>query len=954
VNYSVNRFIKVFLLLQLVVLTVGSALPVAAKEVARPVAQEFPRPERPIHNGIDAVDVDVTDASVEGLSATYTFPDPHLWMVQEEKVDYLQIAIPGMEQAYGELGKPAVPFYSRLLALPKGATVSVSDVEIKTGETVDGLLYPVQESPVDHPLAQKDDEFPIEEFQDPPFTINDDYYNGEHLFPETPVLVEVLGEMGNLRLARVSVATAQYTTAKEQLTFFRSVRFKLAFSKGEGHFLTKRDLISFNRPDEGIVGLLLNRDVVYEYVELKPISFTCLGQEYLIITDPAFRAAADTLAAAKNSAGISTRVVETGTGSGQAGTSFSAIKNYIVNRYDECLIQLKYVLLLGDAEHIPPAYNRTYGSSFTGIDTPGSDLEYTLLSPNGPDDLPDIALGRIPVDTLSQANNVINKIINYEQSPPTEADFYEDVTVAGYFQCCRPRVYEWVFNLINPLQLIDGVASRSFVETAELVRNELVGEGYDVNRIYNSDNAYHNDNSISGLWNYYNPNKRDTTPRFYYNQAPVPSAIGPNSSFDWSGSTSDIIRAFNDGSFLVIHRDHGSKNGWGDPSLRINNHSSLTNGNLTPVVYSINCASGLFDNETLNPANDSYNYNTLVTETYWAEDLLRRNGGAVAIIGDTRNSPTWANSAFLRGLIDATWPGTVPEGGLTRTRRMGKILNYAKLYLIGQVGVSQTAGSVSTAAAEGDVLMYHLFGDPTMKMWRQNPHQNQSPTSYTFRNSVPGSWTFEHSQNGATITAMQGSTALARGTVTNGKATLEFLTKRETGTPVQFILSGEDSIATSLPLSQISSAVTKEKGGTLTNSTKMLKIAIPPTAVREESEAILTELQDASFDLPPNHVALQTFQLDMANETGAISELAQPLTMQICLEKEAQKQLDDAFLAYFDEKEGRWMPLKAEVDQRNGCVTAEVDHLSEFALLRDESLSFGTEEENIYLPFIAR
>jgi hypothetical protein len=943
---SIKRLIKYTLLLQAVLLAALSALPVAA--------QEYPRPARPIHNGVDAVEVKISASDNQTLSVSYSFPAPHLWITEgEEKVNYLQFAIPGMEQAYGELGKPAVPFYTRLLALPQGAEVAVTEFEVETGDTLNQRLYPVQASPVDVPAQQADEEKPpVEDYQDPPFTINDDFYNGDHRYPETPVLVEVLGEMGNLRLARVSVATAQYSTAKESLTFFKAVRFTLSFSKGEEHFLTERDLIDFNRPDDGVVGLLLNGATIFNYTgKLELSQFICLGYEYLIITDPLFRPAADTLAAAKNSTGISTRVVETGTGAGKAGATPTAIKSYIADQYDECVIQLKYVLLLGDAEHIAPWYNRTYGSSPFSIDTPGADLEYALL--NGNDLLPDIALGRIPVDTLAQANTMVTKIIRYEQTPPTQANFYEDFTLAGYFQCCRPRVFEWVINLLNPLQLVDGVTSRSFIETAELAFNELSGEGYNVRRIYTTSNAYHNNNSPAWLWNYYNPNSRDTTPRFYYNEAPLPAALAPG-NFAWNGDGLDVVDAINDGSFLILHRDHGYKFGWGDPDFNQGQHWRLNNGDLTPVIYSINCASGLFDNETRDPANDSYDYDTQVSQTYWAEDLLRRSGGAVAIIGDTRNSPTWANSALARGLIDATWPGTVPEGGNTRTRRMGKILNYGKLYLLGQVGVAQTAGSVSNNNAEGDVLMFHLLGDPTMKLWRQNPNTNTPPRSYTFRGGAGGSWLLNYNGDGATVTALQGNNTLARGTVTAGSATLSFLAERAPATPVQFSLSAPDAPTFLLPLTQTSVVVTKA-GGELTGADKRLKIAIPPDALGEESELVLTEMAAPAVDLPKNHTALASFLLEVSGVKAALAEPVKPLTLELCVAAEDQKKLKAAFLAHFLESEGRWAPIDAKLDEGRGCFTAEIDRFSEFALLRDESLSFGDDEEtNIYLPFVAR
>lgn len=951
-TFSIKNVVKYIMVLQALILPLLMAMPAAA--------QEYPPPERPIHNSVDQVAVKVSASDNLGLEVSYTFPEPHLWITEgEEKTNYLQFAIPGMENAMGELGKPAVPFYTRLLALPKAAEVEVAKFEVQTGDTLTQLLYPVQESPIDiaqqSPTAQEEKEFPVAAYQDPPFIINDDFYNGENLYPEQPVLVEVLGEMGNLRLARVSVATAQYSTAKQQLTFFKGVRFKLRFLKGQEIFLTGRDMIEFNRPDDGLVGMLLNGGTVFEFSG-KP-SFTniaCLGEEYLIVTDPAFRSAADNLATAKASAGISTRVVETGTGTGKAGTTPSQIKSYIANHYDDCLIQLKYVLLLGDAEHIAPWYNRTYGLSFISPDTPGSDLEYSLLVGN--DLLPDVALGRIPVDTLSEANTVVNKIINYEQTPPIQANFYEDVTLAGYFQCCRPRVYEWVLNLFNPLQLVDGITSRSFIESAELIAEELLGEGYNINRVYKSDNDYHNDSTTpEGLWSYYNPNTRDTTPRRYYNQAPLPSTISPTSGFTWNGSAANVVDAFNDGSFLIVHRDHGFKGGWGDPGFRMTHINFLNNGDLTPVVYSINCASGLFDNETRNPANDSYDYDTDPSETYWAEAMLRRaNGGAVAVIGDTRNSPTWANSALARGLIDATWPGTVPEGNNSRTRRLGKILNYGKLYLLGQVGVAQTAGSVANRDAEGDVLMYHLFGDPTMKMWRQNPNNNTPSNNYTFQRVDSSSWTFAHQAEGATITAMQGNSTLARGTVNSGRATLNFWTERPQDTPVHFILSAPDATAFLLPLAQTSATVTKEKGAELTGTDKMLKITIPPNAVDEESEAMLTEMAAPSNNAPKNHTVLKGFLLEVSGVKGTLASPKAPLKTDLCVAEENQKNLKAAFLAYFLESEGRWVPVDAELDTKSACFTAEIDRFSEFALLRDDSLSFGDEESSIYLPIVTR
>ncbi|RIK37460.1 MAG: hypothetical protein DCC55_24180, partial [Chloroflexi bacterium] len=199
---------------------------------------------------------------------------------------------------------------------------------------------------------------------------------------------------------------------------------------------------------------------------------------------------------------------------------------------------------------------------------------------------------------------------------------------------------------------------------------------------------------------YYNSSTRSTTPNRYYNGALLPVDLRASSGYPWNGASTDIINAINAGRFLMMHRGHGGPSGWGSPSFSSSHLASLSNGNRTPVVYSINCASGLFDNETLDPALQDWNYNTTVTGAYWAERILRMEGGAVGVIGDTRNSPTWANSALARGLFDATFPNVVPAYGPNSSiKRLGDILNYGKAYMVSQVGQAQTAGSVSSDAS---------------------------------------------------------------------------------------------------------------------------------------------------------------------------------------------------------------------------------------------------------------
>lgn len=896
----------------------------------------------PLHNGKDRVDIRVTQSSLRGFAAEFHFPRPHLWTVYgPDKLKFTEMGVPGIEQASLAPGQPHVPLYSRLLAVPKGAKASakVGQIDRESVRVLnDILLYPVQYEAADIAMSQnKDDEFPIDDFRDPPFIMDKEAYASRESFPRNLVEVEHVGTMRGLDLVRVSVATAQYTPSKQELVVFQSVPVQIHFEGGEEHFLTSRDLDPFNHQHAGFYELVLNAEILEKFVLDVPFRpFLCIGTEYLIITDPLFRSAADDLRDWKVTKGISTSVVETGNGPGQAGVTREQIRDYIQDRYDRCWVRPSYVLLLGDAEHIAPFYRPITWN--IGTDMAATDLDYTLM--DGNDIMPDLAIGRIPVDTLAQAQVVIDKTIRYERNPPFNRDFYRNVSLAAYFQCCRADVAQ------------DGTASRSFIETAELVRGELLNQGYTVTRIYNTSDKYHDDPNQSG---FYDASVRSTVPNRYYNTALLPADLRASSGFAWDGNTDDVIDAFNDGNFLILHRDHGSINGWGDPRFRIADLGGLNNGRLTPVVYSINCASGLFDNETRNPANDVFTYNTTVNGVYWAESLLRMEGGAVAIIGDTRNSPTWANSALTRGLMDATWPNTVPEGGNTPIRRLGDILNYGKSYLVGQVGVAQTAGSVSTNTANMNVIMYHVFGDPTLEMWTSMPWHVILPGLLIPVEFHRNFTLVRYQVDGATITALQDGLPVGRGVVQNGVARLDFLEDLKSREGLTFSASLPGAVSVPLKMERYSGEVDPNKGGTVRNERGSFEIEFPPRAVDRPVEVIYTNLFTPTQALPEGFDFFHSFEMRAEDADGKrYRHFAQPYTMQVCLNRDDAKPQSEPILGFFDEDAMKWVPVDSKWDGQ--CAVAQLDHFTEFALLADDpnALGGGDTTYQLYLPGVQR
>src|SRR6185295_310233 len=286
--------------------------------------------------------------------------------------------------------------------------------------------------------------------------------------------------------------------------------------------------------------------------------------------------------------------------------------------------------------------------------------------------------------------------------------FYTTASIASFFQCCRMNQNG------SALNGQPGTDMRSFVQTSETIRNTIMGAGYTVERIYDTNTGYaQGGNCLVTTMpcptnQIQQPYNASTTPNRYFNGTLLPADLRSGSGFAWNGSSANITSAFNAGRFLMVHRDHGGPSGWGDPGYNTGNVAGLTNGALLPVVYSVNCKSGYFDSETDGGGS---------SESFMEQLLLKSGGGMVGGIGDVRNSPTWPNSAILRGFIDATWPNLAPAfGSSTPKFRLGDIMDHGKLYLATQIGVAQPAGAIALQDYTDEIILYHVFGDPTLEM----------------------------------------------------------------------------------------------------------------------------------------------------------------------------------------------------------------------------------------------
>ena len=687
------------------------------------------------------------------------------------------MAVPGLEGQIGARGQPSVPSWQTLIAIPRDSTpvLTLQRGGPRVRDRLQLNLFPFQPQAADQSREEGSDPF-----ADKPFTKDEKAYATDAFSPAAPCAAKLVGSMRDLHIVQVQCMAGQYNPVTNELRLFDAVQFDVQFKGGEGVFATSQSLSAFERTSQAGMKSVLNRNAVSQYVKfIDPNLFRCMGEELLILTHHDFRAPSDTLATWKRTKGISTTVIEVG-----AGTTYNTadkITALIRERYDTCLTRVSYVLLMGDATFVPPS-RTDYNTTAEPDATTGSDWNYATyphLQLFFLDALfPYFAVGRITVDSLAEANTVVNKIVHYEATPPFinflgGAPFYTTATTASYFQCCRTDVSQ------------AGRDMRSFVETSETVRNTLTGQGYTVQRIYNS-NTGHASGPVS-----------DTTPRRFFDGDALPAALAPGSGFAWNGTGTDIVNAFNAGRFLITHRDHGGPSLWENPGFSTANLASVTNGALLPVIYSVNCKSAHWDSETDGGGS---------TKSLMEQLLVKSNGGMVGGIGDVRNSPTWPNSALLRGFIDATWPTLASGfGDGTSKRRLGDILNHGKLYLATQIGVAQPAGDITVTDYTDEIILYHVIGDPTLEMWTSNPHRLTLTTEFALA-VLAGSLRVEHADEGAEITALllqeDGSAVpVGRGTVRGGAAILPFASPTmQQVDPKRLILSASRENAVSVEL----------------------------------------------------------------------------------------------------------------------------------------------------------
>lgn len=613
--------------------------------------------------------IKIDNVSYDQISLSLDFPETRLIpATTDDYGTFSIISLPGATNAV--VGNPNTPFFGNWILVPNG-TKPILDVNYGDPVVTEKVrLIPSQPQTIDKVGARPQD-----------FLYDKNIYNQNKFFPESLVITEIIKEKRGQDCTILWISPYQYNPVTETLKYYSDMQINVSFI-GNCQPLPANLWDDLNIKELESFGINGREVVQHELTLAENYSETRdEGYNLLIITVESLLSSAEELANWKTKMGYKTKVVTTS----QIGSTAVQIQAYIDNAYENLNPAPSYLLILGDAEHIPTWYVTTHPSTDYNQGMTGSDLYYADTS--FPADLiADMGYARIPVNNLSEAESVISKIIEYESSPPEIESYYNTATCSAYFQDAG-----------------NGYAERRFAKTSEDIRNFLSENLYNVNRLYKTETS-----TYPLYWNNDYYIFENDTPG-----APISEEI-QKPQFPWDATYLDINNAINQGTFLLIHRDHGWRDGWGDPYYTSAYTSNLVN-QYFPVVYSVNCETGWFDNET-----DQDNCNTSPTSESFVENFLRNpDGGAVGLIGATRISFSGNNDRLIWGLMDAIWPDflqwcTADYPAHNPIYQMSDILNYGKEYMMANAIFED---ELRTTTLEE----FHWFGDPTMRIWTQQP-----------------------------------------------------------------------------------------------------------------------------------------------------------------------------------------------------------------------------------------
>lgn len=550
-----------------------------------------------------------------------------------------------------EPGKPAVPIKKIIREIPENCEVDVEIIKIDELSIDNINILPAQKPLID---SDSDSKLKVE--------IDQTVYRSSSLFPKSIILSKDIVKMRNKTFLVLIVAPFRVNPAKKTLVVARKINLKLTIKEMLSQSIT---LLPDPFPDS------LEKNTLKKYMILMDDQFEDNNQLAEFINW-------------KRKKGYIVTVAKTSDINSNGAPTSSETEAYMRGLSNEEYPD--YLLIIGDTDQTNGVRGRRFSTKF------GSYTDLYIACRDTNDWIPDLAYGRLPASDNKELNIMLSKVITMDRNPPV-SNMYDNVLVAAQIQA----------------EFGPSFASRYFCETADYVSCYFEQNAGNIN--YDCVRAFVNPDKVTAdcLWNSGFMWKGATTEQRRIGERVFNTFISDIEA------TNRIVSTINNGTSLVLHRDHGTTSGWSNPPFSYSDVSTLTNGNNLPVVFSINCLSGSF-----------------YRPTDFARKLINyEDGGASAVIGAVDVSYSGYNDWLTHGLFVAfledyrswhnkslypDWPADLPAPPIPlaegKSKKLGDMLNFAKFYMYSHYG---SDGSDTTFE------LFHLVGDPESDIRLHNP-----------------------------------------------------------------------------------------------------------------------------------------------------------------------------------------------------------------------------------------
>ena len=345
-----------------------------------------------------------------------------------------------------------------------------------------------------------------------PYTKNTDYQSANYLMGSAVAVGEEY-QLRDFHGVSVKVFPFDYNPSAQKLKVYSSVTVKVRFNSSRSISAPAKNNRTFDA---------LYADHFLNYTAFRGTPVTEEG-DILIIAPQEFMEAMQPYVDWKIRTGYNTEIVPLST----AGSTSGMIKNYITSYYNEH--NLAFVVIVGDNAQFPTP---TVGGN-------KSDNNFTELVGN--DSYPDIILGKISAENVSQVETQVQRFIEYEQNPPETSHFPSFM----------------------------GIAS-----------NQGPGDNseYDYQHIRNINNKLLNYTYTSGY------------ELFEGSQGGLDAPGDPTASM--------VATGVNAGVGIITYCGHGDVQMWVSSGFNNGNVNSLTNVGKLPFIYSVACVNGEYHTGT--------------------------------------------------------------------------------------------------------------------------------------------------------------------------------------------------------------------------------------------------------------------------------------------------------------------------------------------------------------------